>query len=140
MELNMLDIYFKATEGSKKDSDDAENQVVAYTHKTGIVGVNTFVMGASGLPNTRPDKYEYIIHAEANIVYTAARRGISINNDIVFCTLSPCQDCIRTMFQAGIKEIYYKETYPAHNIEMRDIKVTETKIGQYTKMLLTNYD
>jgi len=139
MTLSELDNIFSQLYEFKDVSSDAENQVVAATYNTCLVEANTFIQGASGLPNTRPDKYEYIIHAEANLVYTAAREGHPLKDDIVLCTLSPCQNCIRIMFQAGIREIYYKDTYRVHNIEMRDIKVTETKHGQYTRMLLENY-
>lgn len=124
-------------------SSDSEKKVAAsiYSWVTdGYSEVNRFVDGAIGLPNTRPDKYEYIIHAEANLVNWAAKTGFALEDQIVICTLSPCQNCIRTMFQAGIREIYYKETYRNHNPNMRDIKVIEEQFGPYIKMSLTNHD
>lgn len=141
LSIEQLDHTFERLyEIAENQSDDAEKKVAAITLSRSLHAWNSFVRGASGLPNTRPDKYEYIIHAEANLVATAARCGIKLQDEVILCTLSPCQNCIRTMFQAGIREIYYKETYRAHNIEMRDIKVTETKVGEYTRMLLTNHE
>lgn len=140
MTIDELTICFTGLEAfAEKESDDAEKQVAACLLNGRIIETNTFVRGAVGLPNTRPDKYEFIIHAEANLVYSAAKFGIPLNNEVVVCTLSPCQNCIRTMFQAGIREIYYKETYRAHNPNMRDIKVTEESFGPYVKMRLDNH-
>lgn len=136
-DLNIL--FNKATSHANKWSSDSEKKVGAITSDMELISTNTFVAGASGLPSTRPDKYEYIIHAEVNMVLWAAARGYPIEGKVVFCTLSPCQNCIRTMFQAGIREVYYKEVYRDYNPNMRDIEITETKIGPYTKMVLTNY-
>jgi deoxycytidylate deaminase len=122
-------------------SDDIERHVGAVTYgaSRSLSASNTFVDGAKGLPNTKPNKYEYMIHAEANLVFTAAREGVILKNKIIVCTLSPCQNCIRTMFQAGVREIYYRDLYSAHNPVMKDIKVTEIAHGPYTYMKLENY-
>jgi dCMP deaminase len=142
--LQELDEAFKiADKTANLVSSDSQSKVGAGIfnfNKIAMVASNTFVNGAVGLPDTRPDKYQYIIHAEANLIYEAARLGIPLDKKIVICTLSPCQNCIRTMFQAGIREVYYRDLYPAHNTEMRDIKVIETKYGEYTYMVLTNYE
>lgn len=141
--IEELDIQFsELEEQAKLKSDDAEKKVAAgvYSYVTeGFSATNTFVSGAKDLPDTRPDKYEFIVHAEANLVYWAAKEGFPLNNMIVVCTLSPCQNCIRTMFQAGVREVYYKDLHRDHNPEMRDIKVIETPYGPYTKMTLENY-
>lgn len=140
--MTRLDKIFANLEDHKPRSSDAETQVVAELRsgRLKIIEVNRFVSGASGLPNTRPDKYEYILHAEANAVYSAARQGVKTEGAVVYCTLSPCQACIRTMFQAGIREIYYKDIHHAHNPDMKDIKVKETKCGEYIKMELNSYE
>lgn len=139
-----LDVIFsELIEQAEIESDDAEKKVGAsiYSWVTdGFSAYNTFVNGAKELPNTRPDKYQYIIHAEANLVNWAAKRGFSLEDKIIVCTLSPCQNCIRTLFQAGVKEIYYKDTYRSHDPNMKDIKVTEEPFGPYVKMILSNYE
>lgn len=139
----MDDVFPELEKLAKKNSSDAETQVGANVYGwvvDGFSAFNTFVSGAKGLPNTRPDKYKYIIHAEANLVNWAAKRGFSLEDKIILCTLSPCQNCIRTLFQAGVKTIYYKDRYHAHDPNMEDIKVTEEKVGPYTKMVLNNYE
>lgn len=140
-ELNQL--FPQLEQLAKENSDDAETQVAANIYSWVIdefSTFNTFVNGAKGLPNTRPDKYKYIVHAEANLVNWAARRGFSLEDKIILCTLSPCQNCIRTLFQAGVRVVYYKDRYHAHNPNMEDIKVTEQEFGSYTKMVLGNYE
>ena len=142
--IEELDELFPELETlAKEHSDDAETQVAANVYSwvaDGFTQFNTFVSGAKGLPNTRPDKYKYIIHAEANLVNWAAKRGFSLEDKVIVCTLSPCQSCIRTLFQAGVRIIYYKDTYHSHNVQMEDVKVTEEKVGPYTKMVLNNYE
>lgn len=140
MTVEELDMLFENLESLKFASDDAESQVVAMSYRNALITANTFIYGASGLPNTRPDKYEYMIHAEANLVYASAKRGESLDGEIVLCTLSPCQNCIRAMFQSGVREIYYKDLYRLHDPNMRDIKVIEEPFGKYTKMMLTTYE
>lgn len=136
-----LDLIFEEAEHyAIKYSSDSEKKVGAMTSDWKLYATNTFVNHASGLPSTRPDKYEYIIHAEANLVFQAAATGTILTGKTVVCTLSPCQNCIRTMFQAGIREVYYKEVYRAYDPNMRDIEITETKVGPYTKMVLSNYE
>lgn len=143
-DIEELDATFSELEElAEIRSDDAEKKVGAsiYSWVTkDYSAFNTFINGAKGLPNTRPDKYQYIIHAEANLVNWAAKNGFSLEGRVVVCTLSPCQNCIRTLFQAGVREIYYKDTHRDHNPEMLDIKVTEEPYGPYVKMVLSNYE
>lgn len=141
-ELNAL--FTQADKTAEEESSDAETQVgaVVALPKRNIVisAANTFVEGAKGLPNTRPDKHKYMVHAEANLVFFAAKVGISLDNQIMICTLSPCQNCIRTIFQAGIREVYFRDLHETYNINMEDIKITEEKTGEYTHLLLTNHE
>lgn len=58
-------------------------------------------------------------HAEANAVTQAAKKGISINGSIAYCTLSPCYNCLKMMAVAGIKKIFYEYEYGSNN-DIRD--------------------
>ena len=55
------------------------------------------------------EKYE--IHAEMNAIINCAREGISCNGANIYCTLMPCQQCIKNLTMSGIKNIYYKDVY-----------------------------
>lgn len=117
-------------------SHDAETKVGAVlinNESNAIIatGFNGFVRGAPDdiLPNTRPDKYEYILHAEQNLIANCARHGISMNNSTLICTLSPCKLCMRMLLNAGIKKVVANDLYKDFNeiLQMQDIKVEVQK-------------
>jgi dCMP deaminase len=90
-------------------------------------GYNGFVRGANDkkLPTKRPKKYEYMLHAEQNLISNCAKHGISMQNSKLICTLSPCKLCMRMLFNCGITEVIVKELYKDFNdiLQMKDIKV-----------------
>lgn len=91
-------------------------------------GFNGFVRGAPDgvLPTTRPEKYEYILHAEQNLIANCARHGISMENSTLVCTLSPCKLCMRLLVNCGITTVIAKSLYSDFNsiLEMKDVKVS----------------
>lgn len=117
-------------------SHDAETKVgaILINNKSGAIiatGYNGFVRGANDLvlPNTRPDKYEYILHAEQNLITNAARHGISMQDCSLICTMSPCKLCMRLLVNSGITRVIAKELYRDFNdiLAMKDIKVNVTQ-------------
>lgn len=90
-------------------------------------GFNGFIRGAADatLPTTRPEKYDYIIHAESNLLCNAVRNGVKTDDCVVYVTLSPCKNCLRLLWQAGIKEYYFKDKYSDFEVctNMLDLKV-----------------
>jgi dCMP deaminase len=56
---------------------------------------------------TRPE----VLHAEMNALMKLAKSNESGNNAAIFITHSPCIDCAKGIYQAGIKEVYYKNDY-----------------------------
>lgn len=63
------------------------------------------------------DKYNYCLssHAEVNAIDQAARFGISLEGGTLYCTLEPCNWCFKQLIQAGIKEIYFEQSYDSRN-------------------------
>lgn len=113
-------------------SHDAETKVgaILVNNASGAIvatGYNGFVRGApdSVLPTTRPNKYEYILHAEQNLIANCARHGISMDNCSLVCTLSPCKLCMRMLLNCGITKVIAKDLYKDFKeiLEMQDIKV-----------------
>ena len=128
--------YMDIAEAVAQRSHDAETKVgaVLVNNTSGAIiatGYNGFVRGAddSVLPNTRPAKYEYIVHAEQNLICNSARHGISMNNCSLVCTLSPCKLCMRMLLNCGITKVIAKELYKDFNdiLQMQDIKVDVQK-------------
>ena len=113
-----LQNYMDVAEAVSKRSHDAETQVgsVLVNNKTGAIiatGFNGFLRGTDDtkLPNTRPDKYPYIVHSEQNLIANCARHGISMEDTMLICTLSPCLSCMRLLWQCGITHVVVKEKY-----------------------------
>ena len=52
-----------------------------------------------------------VIHAEANAILKLARDGESGNGADLFCTHAPCINCAKLIYGAGIKKVYYRDTY-----------------------------
>jgi dCMP deaminase len=88
---------------------------------------NGFVRGAPDdlLPKTRPEKYEYMMHAEDNLISHCAKSGISVDNCSLVITMSPCQKCLRLLWQSGITQVICKNLYRDHCIDMKDLKIEQ---------------
>ena len=100
-----------ATLWSRK-SHDPQTQcgcVLVYGNTKISCGYNGFVRKINNklLPNHRPDKYPFMIHAEANAVYTAVREGKSTMGSTAYITSKPCYMCLQTLYQCGIEKIVY---------------------------------
>jgi len=113
-------------------SHDTETQVgcVLIKKDTGAIvatGYNGFIRQAPDdiLANKGPDKYEYMIHAEQNMIFNCASQGIAMKDCILVCTLSPCLVCTRYLWQCGIREVICKELYKdsANICAMKDLDV-----------------
>lgn len=72
------------------------------------LGYNGFPRGGndSSLPLTRPLKYSYVVHAEANCVLNSQNLIMS-GNYTMHVTGMPCPGCMLLMIQAGVKNIVY---------------------------------
>jgi len=124
-------------------SHDAETKVGSILVKdaTGAVvatGCNGFVRGADDtvLPNTRPDKYDYMVHSEMNLIANCARHGISMEGCFVVCTLTPCKVCMRLLWQSGVVRVVAKEIYRDFDdiLAMKDIGIDIRNDGEYIDM------
>jgi dCMP deaminase len=54
-------------------------------------------------------KYAYVVHAELNAILSA--KGRDLTGFHIYVTLSPCNECMKAIIQAGIKKVYYLEEY-----------------------------
>lgn len=57
----------------------------------------------------RPQKYKYVVHAEANGIYNACRSGVSLDKSICLVTFFPCSECTKGIIQVGVKELVTPE-------------------------------
>ena len=56
------------------------------------------------IPQTRPEKYLYVVHAELNAILHAQRE---LSDCSLYVTVFPCADCMKAMVQSGIKRVVY---------------------------------
>jgi len=58
------------------------------------------------------------IHAEANAIAYAAKKGVGLEGGTAYITHSPCLTCSRLLIQAGIKDIYYSKQYSGTDFDL----------------------
>lgn len=135
--------YMRRAEVVAENSPDEETKVgsVLISSRTGSViseGYNGFVRGTddSRIPKTRPGKYEFVIHAETNLICNAARNGVSTDECFIVQTHSPCVHCARILYQAGIKTVFFRTYYPGTDEIKRlgDLELHYTTYDGYTKI------
>ena len=57
---------------------------------------------------TKPE----VLHAERNALDKLAKQGgIGADGSVMFCTHAPCLECAKSIYGAGIKELYYETSY-----------------------------
>jgi dCMP deaminase len=52
-----------------------------------------------------------VLHAEMNALMFAARNGIATEGSSLVITLMPCFECSKSIFQAGIRNVFYRDAY-----------------------------
>lgn len=93
-------------------SKDPHTKVACIILSPSLVVLST---GYNGLPSgmsdnipsrwERPVKLKYVSHAESNSICSAARYGTRLDGGIAVVTMYPCNECARSLIQAGIKTI-----------------------------------
>jgi len=53
----------------------------------------------------------HVLHAEANAILKCAKYGQSSKGADLYLTLSPCKNCSKLIYQAGIKKLIYHNRY-----------------------------
>ena len=87
-------------------------------------GYNGFCSGIphEGLDTIRPEKYKWMVHAEANAISNLV---IKPEQAYLYCTRMPCLNCAKLLWQNNIKDWFI----PKNCIDFSDIKV---KVKNYT--------
>lgn len=52
-----------------------------------------------------------VLHAEAHAIAKVARSNLSCEGATLYCTLSPCIDCSKLIYAAGISRVVYRDQY-----------------------------
>lgn len=108
------DTFFEICDALSKRSDDLVTKLGCV-----IIGPDKEIVstGYNGLPRgieprverlKRPDKYLWTEHAEKNAIMNATRYGATLKGCILYCGWPPCAACSRSIIQAGIREVHFK--------------------------------
>lgn len=56
------------------------------------------------IPQIRPEKYLYVVHAELNAILHAQRE---LSDCSLYSTVYPCSECMKAVIQSGMKRVVY---------------------------------
>lgn len=56
---------------------------------------------------TKPE----VLHSEMNAIMKVAKSNMSTEGSTIFCTHAPCMDCAKAIYQSGINQLFYRDTY-----------------------------
>ena len=125
-----------------KRSHDTQTQhgcvITDSSHRILGVGYNGFPRGMNDslLPNIRPDKYPWMIHAERNALSNCVVRP---DNGIAYVTGQCCNDCVMALWQEGVTKVVMNDLHGTHLfdenskkrfdlfVEMSGIKIEKTE-------------
>ncbi len=96
--------------GKNSPDPSTKNGSLLFDEKCGDVRVIGFNHFANGVLETeerwqRPLKYNYIVHAEVDVIAIAANVGVMTNGLTMVCPWAACSRCAGPMIQAGIKKL-----------------------------------
>ena len=76
-------------------------------------GYNDLARGVRHTPerNSRPSKYLWSVHSEANAIANAARLGRSTKGATIIGNLCPCNQCAALIINAGITKVICPPVY-----------------------------
>lgn len=64
------------------------------------------------IPSTERQEVCRGVHAEQNALVQAAFFGVGVAGAVIYTTHQPCIICAKLLINAGIRRIYYHESYP----------------------------
>jgi dCMP deaminase len=78
---------------------------------TRLSGCNNFPRGVHDIEDRHrgDEPWLWTEHAERNVIFAAAKRGLSTQGATLAATFYPCVDCARAIVQAGIARLYTYE-------------------------------
>lgn len=109
---------------------DKENRVVSQ-------GFNGFVAGCdeSMMTYKKPMKYLTIIHSEMNAILFARR---DLAGCRIYTTHFPCENCMKHIMQAGIREVYYEDLGIFHRADKSSKEAVRRLIKAVDGMTVEN--
>ena len=111
-DIRFLDLAEHISAWSKDPSTKVGCVIVGEDREIRSTGFNGFPRGIDDDEerlHNRDLKYPLICHAEENAIMHAARIGVSLKGSVAYVTWPPCSRCARSLIQAGINEVIYRD-------------------------------
>jgi len=111
---NFVDYFMALAVIASKRSHDMQTQhgcvITDKNNRIISLGYNGFPRGMNdaSLPNLRPEKYTWMVHAERNALSNCQIRP---DDGAAYVTGQSCLDCGVALWQHGIKKIYMIDSY-----------------------------
>jgi len=123
-------------------SKDPSTQVGAVvidnkTKKIVSSGYNGFPrnLDDSKIPQERPEKYLYVVHAELNAILHAQR---NLSGCSLYVTLFPCSECMKSVIQTDIRKVVYLNELSSP--EWEEYKAATMKLATLAGVELIKFD
>lgn len=107
--------YMRMAQEWAKLSHSKRKQVGAIIVKNRMIISDGYNGTPTGFENECEDENGdtkwYVLHAEANAILKVAASTQSCEGATLYITMSPCRECSKLIYQAGIKRLVYQEAY-----------------------------
>ena len=122
---------------SKDPSRKIGSCIVDHRKRVISVGYNGFPTGVVDLPSRYADrdtKLLYVSHAERNALDNSP---INVEGATLYCTLFPCNECVKSIIQRGVKKVVTffpdNQRNQLFHFEVSNIMLTEAsvEVSQY---------
>ena len=78
---------------------------------------------------TKPE----VLHAEANAIMKVAQSTETTLGATIYCTMLPCLDCAKLIYQAGIKRVVYRDSYPKGTAGLEFLQKCDILVEHYVQ-------
>ena len=103
----LLRAYREATKSPDPSTQNGAIVVTVSGREPTVADCNRFPDRVEVPPDRlkRPLKYQFIEHAERNVIYKCAKLGISTHGATMYVPWFACSDCARAIIQVGISHV-----------------------------------
>jgi dCMP deaminase len=130
-----------------KDRNSKVGAVIVDDKNPISVGYNGFPRGSDDEKQERhekPEKYNWVLHAEENAIINAARHGHKVKGCDMYLNWYPCARCAGMVINAGIKRLFVANPpeldHPekGDNYRIADEKLTESEVEVFLLPITVN--
>lgn len=84
---------------------DASNRIIGCGYNGIPKGLDKSMFPTNRGKELHESKYGFVVHAEANTLLNTT--VFDLTNSKIYCTLFPCNECVKLLLQKGISEVIY---------------------------------